>query len=256
MKRTERRHLKDNELAKAAATARQVVEERRGQVTMIGVAIAVIATVVLGYMWWTSRVAARADMLLADALAVDEARIGPPPAPGTPAPAGLSFETARARNQTALTKFKIVADEYPSSKAGIFARYRQAATYMALGEPASAATTYQQVIDRAGNSLYGQMARLGLAEAQAQTGQYEQAINTFKELAQRKDGEVPVDGVLMRLGRVYMDAGKKSDAEQTFNRLVDEFPDSPFTPDARRELDQLKKTQRVRGRRPTHPTAG
>jgi membrane protein implicated in regulation of membrane protease activity len=36
MKRTERHHLKDNELAKAAATARQVVEERRGQVTVIG----------------------------------------------------------------------------------------------------------------------------------------------------------------------------------------------------------------------------
>jgi TolA-binding protein len=86
------------------------------------------------------------------------------------------------------------------------------------------------------------MARLGLAEAQAQTGQYEQAINTFKELTQRKDGEVPVDGVLMRLGRVYVDAGKKSDAEQTFNRLVEEFPDSPFSGDARRELDQLKKT--------------
>jgi TolA-binding protein len=154
----------------------------------------------------------------------------------------LRFETARAKYQAALTKFKIVADEYPKTDAGIFGRYRQAATYMALGEPASAATAYQQVIDLAGNGLYGQMARLGLAEAQAQTGQYEQAISTFKDLAQRKDGEVPVDGVLLRLGRVYADAGKKSDAEQTFNRLVEEFPDSPFTADARRELDQLKKT--------------
>ena len=242
MKRAERHHLKDNELARAAATARQVVEERRSQVTLIGVAIAVIATVALGYLWWNNRVSSRAHTLLADALAIDEARVGPPPAPGSPAPAGLSFETARARNQAALTKFKIVADEYPSSDAGIFARYRQAATYMALGEAASAATTYQQVIDKAGNNLYGQMAKLGLAEAQAQTGQYEQAIATFKDLAQRKDGEVPVDGVLLRLGRVYVDAGKKSDAEQTFNRLVEEFPDSPFSADARRELDQLKKT--------------
>jgi TolA-binding protein len=242
MKRTERHHLKDNELAKAAATARQVVEERRGQVTAIGVGIAVVVAAMLGYFWWTGRVAGRAHTLLADALAIDEARVGPPPAAGSPAPSGLSFETARARNQAALTKFKIVADEYPSTDAGIFARYRQAATYMALGEAASAATTYQQVIDRAGNGLYGQMSRLGLAEAQAQTGQYEQAINTFKDLAQRKDGEVPVDGVLLRLGRVYVDAGKKSDAEQTFNRLVEEFPDSPFSTDARRELDQLKKT--------------
>jgi TolA-binding protein len=242
MKRAERNHLKDNELARAAATARQVVGERRSQVTAIGIGVAVVAAALIGYFWWTGRVSGRAHTLLADALAVDEARIGPPPAAGTPAPAGLSFETARARNQAALTKFKIVADEYPSTDAGIFARYRQAATYMALGEAASAATTYQQVIDRGGNSLYGQMARLGLAEAQAQTGQYEQAITTFKELAQRKDGEVPIDGVLLRLGRVYVDAGKKSDAEQTFNRLVEEFPDSPFSADARRELELLKKT--------------
>jgi len=86
------------------------------------------------------------------------------------------------------------------------------------------------------------MSRLGLAEAQSQTGQYDQAINAFKDLAQRKDGAVPVDGVLMRLGRTYLDAGKTKDAEQTFNRLVDEFPNSPFSGDARRELDQLKKT--------------
>jgi TolA-binding protein len=242
MKRSERHHLKDNELARAAATARQIVEERRGQVTATAVAVVVVAAVALGYFWWSGRVSARAHTLLADALAIDEARIGPPPAAGSPAPGGLSFETVRARNQAALTKFKIVADEYPSTDAGIFARYRQAATYMALGEAASAATAYQQVIDRAGNSLYGQMAKLGLAEAQAQTGQYEQAINTFKDLAARKDGEVPIDGVLLRLGRVYVDAGKKSDAEQTFNRLMSEFPDSPFSADARRELDQLKKT--------------
>ena len=241
MKRTERRHLKENELAKAAVAARQVVEERRTLVTGSSIAVVVVLVAVVGYVVWTNRVQARANALLADALVVEQARVGPPPAAGSPAPSGLSFETARAKNQAALTKFKIAADEYPSTNAGTFARYRQAATYMALGEPGSAAATYQQVIDRVGNSLYGQMARLGLAEAQAQTGQYEQAIATFKELTQNKDAEIPIDGVLMRLARVYVDAGKKSDAEQTFNRLVEEYPDSPFTADARRELEVLKK---------------
>src|SRR5205809_1052396 len=85
-------------------------------------------------------------------------------------------------------------------------------------------------------------ARIGLAEAQAAQGQYEQAINTFKELAQRKEGPLPVDGILMQLGRTYLVAGKRADAQQTFNRLVEEFPDSPYTSDARRELDTLKKT--------------
>jgi TolA-binding protein len=86
------------------------------------------------------------------------------------------------------------------------------------------------------------MARLGLAEAQARVGHYDQAINGFKELAQRKDGPLPIDGILMQLGRTYVNAGKPTDAQQTFNRLVQEYPESPFSTEAKRELDGLKKT--------------
>jgi outer membrane protein assembly factor BamD (BamD/ComL family) len=46
----------------------------------------------------------------------------------------------------------------------------------------------------------------------------------------------------MQLGRAYLDAGKRAEAQQTFNRIVEEFPESPFSGDARRELDSLKKT--------------
>jgi TolA-binding protein len=86
------------------------------------------------------------------------------------------------------------------------------------------------------------MARLGRAEAEALDGKYDQAINAFKELAQRKDGPLPIDGILMQLGKTYLDAGKRADAQQTFTRLVEEYPESPFTGDARKELDTLKKT--------------
>jgi TolA-binding protein len=80
-----------------------------------------------------------------------------------------------------------------------------------------------------------------LAEAQVRAGQYDAAITTFKDLAQRKDGPLPVDGILMQLGRTYLEAGKKADAQQTFNRIVEEYPESPFTGDARKEIDSLKK---------------
>jgi predicted negative regulator of RcsB-dependent stress response len=107
----------------------------------------------------------------------------------------------REKNQAALTKFKEVARQLSEERRGLYARYRQAATFMALGTPKSAAETYQQVISAGGDSLYAQMAKLGLAEAQAQTGEYDAAINTFRELSQHKDGQLPVDGLLMRLGR-------------------------------------------------------
>jgi len=244
MKRTERKHLKENELQTFARETRDRLEGRRRESTAIVAVLVVIGVIAIGYFAWRERVQTRAHALLADAVAVQAARVGPPPAAGTPAAnaGGLSFPTERERAQAALTKLRIAADAYPSTDAGLYARYQQAASYMTLGQPKEAAATYQQVIDRAGDKIYGQMAKLGLAEAHARAGQYDQAINTFRELSLRKDGPLPVDGILMQLGRTYLDAGKRVEAQQTFNRLVEEFPESPFSGDARRELENLKKT--------------
>ena len=241
MKRTERHHLKENEVQKLVRRAGEVFESRRRQLSWTISAVVIVGVVALGYVAWREHAQTRAYALLADAMAVQSARIGPPPAPGTVSAAPY-FPTVLERTQGALKKFTAAADAYPSTDAGIFARYQEAATYMALGNASDAAKAYREVIDRAGNHLYGLMARLGLAEAQARAGQYDQAIGTFKELAERKDGSLPIDGILMQLGQTYLEAGKRSDAQQTFNRLVGEFPDSPFSLDAKRELDNLKKT--------------
>jgi TolA-binding protein len=241
MKRTERHHLKENEIKRFALQARETMEARRREVTAAIVALVVIAVAAIGYLAWRERVQSRAHALLAEALAVQSARVGPPAAPGTPSPS-LSFPTERERAQAVVTKFKVVADAYPSTDAGLFARYQEGAAYMTLHNPASAGAAYQEVIQRAGNGIFGQMARLGLAEAQARSGQYDQAINTYKEMSQRKDGPLPIDAILMQLGRTYLDAGKRAEAQQTFTRLVEEYPESPFTGDAKKELDGLKKT--------------
>ena len=241
MKRTERRHLKENDLAHFASRTRDVIDARRREVGAIAIAVVLVSVAVIGYFTWQSRVEGRAGALLADAIVTSEARVGPPPVPGTPA-AGLSFPTEREKHEAALAGFKTVADQYPGTDAGLFARYRQAATHMALGQIKEAAAAYQQVIDRAGNHVYGQMARLGLAETQTRDGQYDTAINTYRGLADDSAGPLPVDGILMQLGRAYLQAGKTTEAQQTFNRVVEEFPDSPFSSEARRELDSMKKS--------------
>jgi tetratricopeptide (TPR) repeat protein len=238
MKRTERRHLKQNELQRFALQAHRVVEDRQREVSVAIIAVLVIAAIGGGYAIWRGRVQSRAHALLAEALAVQEAKIN---VLGSPSAAG-GYPNERARLQAAVAKFKAAADAYPSTDTCIFARYREAATQAELGNSAAAVPGYEEVIRRSGDDIYGQMARLGLAEVHARSGQFDQAINIFKELAQRKDGPLPVDGILMQLGRTYREAGKRADAQQTFNRLVQEYPESPFMSDAKRELDSLNKT--------------
>jgi len=238
MKRAERHHLKENELQRLAMQARGMYEERQDQAKWVVAAVGVLAVIGLGYFFWTERVQSRAHQLLAQANSVQEARIA---VPGSTDTAG-TYPTERARLLAAVDKFKAAADAYPSTDAGLYARSQEAAGQLTLGNAAAAVTGYQEVIKRAGTtSIYGQMAQLGLAEAQARAGQYDQAITAFRDLAQRKEGPLPIDGILMQLGRTYRDAGKRSDAQQTFNRIVQEFPDSPYMQEAKRELDTLNK---------------
>jgi TolA-binding protein len=238
MKRAERHHLKENELQRLALAARHIYVDRKREASWVLVGVVAVTAIAGGYFLWSERLQSRAHALLAEAMVVQEARVSPP---GTPA-AGGTYPTERARMQAAAAKFKAVGDAYPSTDAGIYARYQEAVNQLALGNVAAATAAYQEIIRREGDSLYGQMARLGLAEVQALAGQYDQAINTFKEMAQRKDGPLPIDGILMQLGRTYREAGKPADAQQTFNRIVLEFPESPFNQDAKRELDSLNKT--------------
>jgi len=240
MKRAERQRLKQNDLGAITRQVQDLVTERKRDVAWVALVVAVLLAGGLGYWAWSSREQGDAQKLLADAMVIQEARIGPPAAAtgGT----GLTFPTERERAQAALVKFKAAADAYPNTDAGLFARYQEASTQMVLGNAAEAAKSYQEVVDRAGSRLIGQTARLGLAGARARSGQYDQAITAYKELTQRKDGGLPVDGILMELGRVYRDAGRSADAQQTFNRVIEEFPDSPFNADAKRELEALKKT--------------
>ena len=96
------------------------------------------------------------------------------------------------------------------------------------------------MIERDSRGLYGKMARLALAELNIQEKQYDQAITALRELSLDTKGDVPVDAVLSQLGTTYLAAGKKTEAQQTFQRITTEFAASPYAADARKQLDVLK----------------
>src|SRR5438128_11010023 len=78
MKRTERQHLKDNELQRVGREAREMIERRRSETTAIAAVVAVVAVVALGYVTWRQQVPRKASGLLAQAAGVQRARVGAP----------------------------------------------------------------------------------------------------------------------------------------------------------------------------------
>ena len=250
MKRTERHHLKENELAHSLAAAREYVEPRRKQVAMIAGGAVVVLALVLGVMAWRARTDSRGQELLAEAQLALNARVVPAsqqvggedgslPAAATLAARG-SFPTEEAKLNAALPKLKTAADAYPDSPAGIEARYHYASALAALGRHDEAVKEFDEVVRRAGNdSLYARMAVLGKADTQSKAGQLDAAIASWKSLAERTDAALPADAILMELGRAYHAKGSTDDARKTFTKLVEEHPTSPYAAEARAQLDSL-----------------
>lgn len=239
MKTTERHRLKTNEVAQTIADLRARWEGSQRRVLTVAGAVVVVAALVGGYVAWQQSRSARAQVLLAEAMAVAAAPVTSAAPAGTPPTPGGYF-TERARAEAALQKFQQVAATYGSTTEGVAARYEAAGLLASLGRTADAEREFRTLAEQEGRTLYGRMARLGLAEVQVQAKQFDAAVATFRELAGKADGEIPVDGVLMRLARAYQLAGRQGEALQTFTRVVEQFPDSLYAAEARREIQALK----------------
>jgi TolA-binding protein len=248
MKRTERHHLKENELVHTIEAAREFLETRKSQISALLVGIALLIVVVVGVTLVRQRSQSRGVELLADAMVALNAPVVPAGAQAgddIPAAASLgatgSFATENAKLTAALPKLQAAADAYPDSTAGITARYHLAGAYAALGRHEDAIKQFDDVAKRAGaGSLYGRMARLGRADTQARAGQLDAAIATWKEMATAGASDFPVDAILMDLARAYVQKGDKEEARKAFTQIVDQHPNSPYTPEARAELENLK----------------
>src|SRR5918992_2426269 len=246
MKSTERHKLKENEFARTVAHAREVVQTQTAAIAKVLLVVVVLLGAAGGYVWWRSTREAKANERLAAALATYQMPVVPPtpPAPGSPPPVPQpgTFQSEQERLNAALPKFDEAANAYPDSSAGITARFHAAGILAALGKHAEAEQRYKEVIDKAGTRIYARTARLGMAEAQVAQGKFDNAITVYSELSRDTNSTLPLDGVLLHLGRAYAKAGKKEEAVRAFTRVVDEFPQSSYAADARREMEEAKKS--------------
>lgn len=251
MKRTERHHLKENELAHSLASAREFVEGRGKALGTVVIGVVVVIAIVVGVVVYRGRTASQGQDLLAAAKVALNAPVVPVgaeaggdqgslPAAATIGATG-SFSTEAAKLNAALPKLKAAVDAYPDSAAGIEARYHYAGALASLGRHQEAIAEFEQVVQRAGGgSLYGRMAGLGKADTQMKAGQVDQAIASWKALVDSNDANLPGDAILMSLAKAYQTKGSVNDARQTLTQLVDQFPTSPYAAEARAELEQLK----------------
>jgi TolA-binding protein len=238
MKAHERHQLKENDFLKTTVAVTKVVRENRNVVALGLAAVIVVAGAVGGWMFWRTHRANEAGALLGVAMATAQAPIAPAPSlPGATQTPG-TFPTEQARAEATIKLLTQAADAYPSTDEGIAARYQLGSELLSVGRLDDAQAAFAKVAT-SGSSLYAPLARLGEAQAFMAAGKTDEAIKIYTELAAARDSALPVDGLLMELARASQKAGKPQDARAAFKRVVDEFPESTYTADARQQLAAL-----------------
>ena len=239
MKAGERHHLKTNEFAVRLARGTELVATHRDRVMMGAIGVLVLIAAIAGYSWYRGNTSGKAEALLGAAMTTYEAPIVPAPTvPGAKQETG-TYPNETARSEAALAGFQKILDEYPNTNAAIAARYHRACVLVALHRLPEAEKAFEEAAAKAGSTIFAPMSRLGQASAFVAGGQIDKALPIYEQLAADRDGPLPVDGVLMQLGKAYAQAGKTAEAKTTYKRVVDEFPDSNYVTQARQEMAKL-----------------
>jgi tetratricopeptide (TPR) repeat protein len=239
MKAGERHHLKTNEFAVRLARGTELVATHRERIMFGVLAVIVLIAGIAGYSWYRGNTTGKAEALLGAAMTTFEAPIVPAPTiPGAAQQAG-TYPTETARSEAALAGFQKILDEYPSTSAAVAARYHHACALMALRRLPEAEKAFEAAAAAAGSTIFAPMSKLGQASVLVASGQFDKALPIYEALAADRDGMLPVDGVLMQLGKAYAQAGKAAEARTAYKRVVDEFPESNFVGQARQEIVKL-----------------
>lgn len=95
---------------------------------------------------------------------------------------------------------------------------------------------YQKALTEFGDDpALRNMIHNGLGMAYQQKGDYPKAITNFQIIADGPDS-VLKDAALFNLGKLLGQLGKTEESRQAYQRLIDDFPNSPYTNIAREKL--------------------
>ncbi len=218
--------MKRNELVETMGRTVDYVSHHRKGVTEGLIAAAVVAVLIGGFLLLRGYRENQAGRELSAALAALDTPIA-----GQPASLGAAktFATAEARDKEADGHLRKAAD-HPGTSAG-----RAAALILAAREKAPNAETFARTA-REAKAEVAASAQIGEARLLAAQGKKTEAIGRLKDAIQDPASAAPKDALLFALGQVYEDAGSASDARVTFQRLVTDYPNSPYRNDARQKI--------------------
>ena len=211
----------------------------------IGGLLALVALLGAFSMYRGSR-AEKANAALSKAIEVYQAPIDPTAAKPDD-PENPTFADAAARQARAKTLFQELRDDYGSTDAGSVASVYLAQIALAENQPDQARELWNSFIEGHEDHLLAGQARINLLQLDRSQGKGEEVAQTLTAMLEQSEAPLPQDILLHELAITQQQLGKTADAIQSYQRIIDEFPQSPYAGDARQKIGELDPSRATGG---------
>jgi len=144
-----------------------------------------------------------------------------------------------AELEAAEAELREIIDRWGRSEQADVARLYLSRVLIGRDETDEARRLLLTVSERSGTSAVGRLATLDLIHLRIASGQGAEVARELEAMVVGSDQRLPRDVALFELGRLAAEQQDPARAREYFQKLVDEFPDSPYNGRAQQRLSQL-----------------
>jgi predicted negative regulator of RcsB-dependent stress response len=141
--------------------------------------------------------------------------------------------------EEARSLFEEVADDFGGLPQGRVAKLYTARLLMERGDADEARELLVKLSRRRKGDPVVRVATLDLIQLRVQSGQGAEVAAELEAMVAGRDPRLPRDVALFELANVYVHERDFAKAEEYFQKLVDDFPESPYSRRARQKLQEL-----------------
>lgn len=244
--RLTRKEIKRDDFAAAVGRSVEYAESHVRTIVYAVGGVLLLALLGVGIYYWRGHRQQEANQALAQAVKVYDAQVtatgAKPNDPDEP-----SFSTEAARRTRAKELLAKVRDDYGSTDAADVAGLYLARIAADEGRLDEARRLWSDFVDEHGGSLLASEARLNLVDLDRKQGKGEEVVQELRAMLEKGDAPLPQDVILNELGKTLEQLHRPQEAIQSYQRILDEFPQSPYRMEAQQKISTLDPTRAPAG---------
>lgn len=237
-----RRQLKQDKFVEATHEAVDWTVEHRNTLIAAAVIIGIAIAAFAGWSFYQSKQEEQASIALGKAVRTYVSPLRQSSETADPDAGANTFATAKDRSSAAFNEFLQVADKYPHSRNGHYARYMAGVAAIEKGD---SATAEQQLKKAAGTDKdTSAMAKFALANLYRSQGKTDEAAKLYREVVDADTVAVPKSEAQKSLAEMY-ETKNPAEAVKVYEQIIKQEQDKAKeflkqNPDPKAKLEDMK----------------